>query len=169
MSRWTRFRDRIAKKILEWLGIEPDPEPAPPQPPAPETAPIDWRFGDFDGSHASVDPVNVIAGLHVSIKKLSYHFERGDLANWGVGRGDATAIAAAFYWDDVARKWIGGKFEWVDAGRLVRPLDNIYPGPDGKAYGGWRSDLFFAAPKRAYCIAKKDGTLRTNLIETTEP
>lgn len=171
MSKWTRFRDKLAKKIMELLGIKPDPEPQPPEPqpePTPEGTKIVWRYGGFRGENAAEDPVNVIRDLHIKGKRLTFGWERGDLSNWGVGKTDATAIAAAFFWSDEEQAWIGGKFEWVDFSRTTRDLANIYPGPDGKAYHGWRSDLFLAAPKRAFCIVKKDGSLRTNLIETTE-
>lgn len=122
-----------------------------------------WRYGGFNGSGAVEDPANVIRDLHIVGDRLSFGWSSGDLSNWGVGRTDATAIAAAFFWSDEERAWVGGKFEWVDFSRTTRHLGNL----DG--YGGWRKELFYAAKRRAFCIARKDGRARTNLLVTEEP
>lgn len=125
--------------------------------------PIVWRYGGIDASGSIVDPENEIADLRIQGGRLSYRFVKGNLSNWGVPPGSATAIACAFFWSPTENAWIGGKFEWVDSSRLSRDLGNL----DG--YGGWRRDLFFSAPERGFCIVSPDGRHRTNLITTKEP
>ena len=166
MSKWTRFRDKVAKKILELLGIKPQPEPAPSP-----TIAIDWRYGGFNGSGAVECPEAQIADLRIDARGMSYRWVKGGCEVFGATNVHDCdhALACAFWWDEAAQKWVGGKFDWISTSRTTRDWKNIYPGPDGKAYHGWEADKFFAAPKRAFCIVRKDGRLRTNLIETTEP
>jgi len=123
--------------------------------------PLVYRYGGFNGSHAVEDPNTQIKDLHMSRSGLRYKWAKGSLKNWGLADTEAHALACAFYWD--GKQWIGGKFDWISTSRTSRDFNNL----DG--YNGWKSEPFFAAPKRAFCIVSKDGKRRTNLLETKEP
>lgn len=122
-----------------------------------------WKFGSFDGSRALEDPATQIKDLHMTKSGMSYRWAKGDLGNWGLARSDAGALACAFYWDESAKAWIGGKFDWISTSRTTRDFKNL------EDYKGWSKGPFFAAPKRAFCIVAKNGRVRTNLLETKEP
>ncbi|MBR1609171.1 MAG: hypothetical protein IJ678_06095 [Kiritimatiellae bacterium] len=119
----------------------------------------DWCYGGFKGGAAVEDPAVQIADLRISASGMTYRFSKGDLSAWGIARTDADAIAAAFFWDDAAKKWRGGKFDWISTSRLSRDWENIRCG-----YGGWDAAAFFAAERHAFCIVSKDGRRRTNFI-----
>lgn len=130
-----------------------------------------YRFGGFNGGNAVETPDAQISSLRMSRNGLSYRWAKGGCEALGAtSAGDCDhTLACAFYWSDAEGAWIGGKFDWISTSRTTRDFKNIHPGPDGKAYRGWRSDLFFAAPRRAFCIVSKDGKKRTNLLVTEEP
>lgn len=130
---------------------------------APSSTPrIDWRFGGFDGSRAVEDPETQIKDLHITRSKLTYKWAKGSLKNWGLADTDAGAIACCFFWD--GKQWIGAKTDWISTSRTSRDFKNLNAG-----YNGWKPELYWAATKRAFCIASRDGKKRTNLIETEEP
>ncbi len=119
---------------------------------------IEWRYGGFDGSKAQEDPDTQISDLRIGSDGLSYKWAKGNLGNWGLARTDASAIAAAFWWD--GSRWIGGKFDWISTSRTTRDFKNIQEG-----YNGWNAQAFLNAKRRAFCIVSKDGKKRTNRIE----
>lgn len=121
-----------------------------------------WRYGGFDGSRAAEDPNTQIKDLHITKSKLTYKWAKGSLKNWGLADTDAGAIACCFFWD--GKQWIGAKTDWISTSRTSRDFKNLNEG-----YNGWKPELYWAAPKRAFCIASRDGKKRTNLLETTEP
>ena len=168
MSAWTRFRDKLTSRLLAWLGFSTSADPAtgdapaetPPAAPAarPVAGSLVFRFGGFRGEGAAEDPATQISDVRISRGGLSYRWTKGDLGNWGLSRENDGALACAFYWDGA--QWIGGKFDWISTSRTTRDFKNI----DG-GYNGWRADLFWAAPRRAFCIVSADGKKRTNLEE----
>lgn len=148
----------IAKLFRALLRSLLDKSASEPQAPA---ALLFWRFGGFDGARAVEDPAVRIADLRVSSGGLSYRWETPQgLSAWGLARGQADAIAAAFYWDDARGNWIGGKFDWISTSRTTRDFKNISAG-----YHGWDSQAFFAARKIAFCIVSRDGARRSNIVE----
>ncbi|MBR1608005.1 MAG: hypothetical protein IJ678_00140 [Kiritimatiellae bacterium] len=132
--------------------------PAAPASAAAAAPALAWNFGGFDGSRAVEDPATQIRGLSVSSSGMSYKWAAGSLKNWGLADTDASAIAAAFYWD--GSRWVGGKFDWISTSRTTRDWKNVRD-----RYNGWNPDAFFAASRHAFCIVSKDGKKRTNLIE----
>jgi hypothetical protein len=143
---------------------EPPPAPAPEEPaPAPAPA-LEWRYGGFDGSRAAEDPECRIADLRMGRAGLSFRWEKGGCERFGAhGRDDyGAALACAFYWDEGAGKWIGGKFDWISTSRSSRSFENVREG-----YNGWDAAAFFAAPRRAFCVCAANGRARSNLLETT--
>jgi len=129
---------------------------------APESGSLVFRYGGFDGSRAVEDPNTQIADLHMTRSKLTYKWAKGSLKNWGLADTDAGAIACCFFWD--GKQWIGAKTDWISTSRTSRDFNNLNGG-----YNGWKPELYWAAPKRAFCIVSRDGKKRTNLLETTEP
>lgn len=121
-----------------------------------------WKYGGFDGSRAAEDPNTQIKDLHITKSKLTYKWAKGSLKNWGLADTDAGAIACCFFWD--GKQWIGAKTDWISTSRTSRDFKNLNAG-----YNGWKPELYWAATKRAFCIASRDGKKRTNLIETEEP
>ena len=174
MSKWTRFRDRIAQKVLRWLGFEPpaapDPEPAPAEQPAEQSAGTEpgrqdserlvFRFGGFRGEGAAEDPATQIAEVRITKDRLSYRWARGGCENFGAkSREDSgAALACAFFWSEKDKAWIGGKFDWISTSRTTRDWENLNGG-----YHGWDAKAFWAAPRRAFCIVSANGRKRTNL------
>ena len=142
---------KLLARILAALGLAPTP-PAPPV--------LDFRFGGFDGSGAQEDSRVQIGFVKMGKDRMTYRFVAGDLSAWGLARTQADAIACAFYFDEKAGKWVGGKFDFISTSRLSRSFNNIRSG-----YRRWNADAFFAAKRRAFCICSKDGRNRTNLAE----
>ena len=80
-------------------------------------------------------------------------------ADWKRNDGEKgpMIVAAIFFWD--GKKWIGGKFDWIDESRTTRDFKNIYGD-----YNGWSADAFFGAKRHAFCVVSADGKWRSNLI-----
>ena len=129
----------------------------PPALPGEEAARIDWRYGGFDGSKAQVDERCSLSGLRVRESGMSVKWEAGIPGDWKRDK-DGLVVCAAFHWD--GRKWIGGKFDWIDESRTTRDWKNMRSG-----YNGWRAEPFFAAKRHAFCVVSADGKLRSNLVE----
>ena len=176
LKRVRRYFERQLDMLIEDIAPEVPqeapaaPEPEPPPAPAPEEpapagpAPaLEWRYGGFDGSRAVEDPECRIADLRMDRDGLSFRWEKGGCERFGAhGRDDyGAALACAFYWDEGAGKWIGGKFEWISTSRTSRSFGNVHEG-----YNGWDAAAFFAAPRRAFCVCAANGRARTNLLET---
>lgn len=172
-KEWARLLRRLGLAPTEQAQTPAEPpqkrEEAPDAATMPESPPppvetrgsgprMDWRFGGFDGSRAVEDDRVQIGSVKMGRDRMTYKFTRGDLSAWGLSREDAGAIAAAFYWD--GEKWVGGKFDWISTSRTSRDFKNIID-----HYNGWNPTAFFAAKRRAFCIASRDGKRRTNLAE----
>ena len=119
-----------------------------------------WRYGGFDGSKAAEDPACRISGLKVGSSSLSLKWETGVPASWAANKTEKgnLVVVAAFY--QSGGKWIGGKFDWIDASRSSRSLENIMDG-----YGGWDASAWRAAKKHALVVVSADGKKRSNLVE----
>ena len=119
-----------------------------------------FRFGGFQGGRAVEDPETQVGHVRMNGSGMTYKWMKGNLRNWGLADTDASAVACFFYWDENEQAWIGGKGDWISTSRTSRDFENIRGG-----YGGWNPDAFFSAKRRAFCIVRKDGKLRTNLAE----
>lgn len=146
-------------KFLAWFFNDPEYVPAEEEQARPK---IIWSFGGYNGSGAEEDPDVQIKNVRIAKDRISYKWDNGDLSKWGAtDPGDAgKALACAFFWSEANGGWIGGKFDWISTNRTTRDTKNI----DG-GYNGWDAARFWAAPKRAFCIARADGRKRTNLVE----
>ena len=120
---------------------------------------LKFAYGGFHGEHAVEDPEVQIGNFKMDSKKMTYHWTKNDMAKWGYPHTDAKALACAFFYDDAAKEWVGGKFDWISSSRLSRGWENIYSG-----YNGWNSEKFFVAKKHGFCIVSGNGRKRTNLI-----
>lgn len=122
----------------------------------------DWRYGGFNGSRAAEAPGCRIGSLRVTSTSLSYKWVSGGCETLGAkDRGDYShTIAAAFYFDEKAGRWVGGKFDWISTSRTSRTFENIVDG-----YGGWDAVEFFRATRHGFCIVSADGKHRSNFIE----
>ena len=119
-----------------------------------------FRYGGFHGENAVEDKETQIGNVRFTRDSVTHTWTKGDLSNWGLARGQADAVACAFFWSDEEQAWIGAKFEWTSTSRTKRSLENLNGG-----YGGWDAQKFHAAERKAYCIFSKDGRRRTNLAE----
>ena len=125
----------------------------------PEKLVFEFIYGGFNGNGAVEDPEVQIGNFKMDSKKMSYKWTKNDMAKWGYVHTDAKALACAFFYDEVSKKYLGGKWEWISSSRTSREWKNIYDG-----YNGWRADKFFAAKKHGFCIISSDGKKRTNFI-----
>lgn len=123
-----------------------------------------WRYGGFDGSKAVEDPRCRLSSPTITADSIRYKWESGAPSDWARNKTESgnLVIAAAFFWDEDAKKWVGGKFEWTDESRSYRDCQNIYEG-----YGGWEAAAWEYAKKRAFCVLSADGKFRSNLLEET--
>ncbi|MBR1608026.1 MAG: hypothetical protein IJ678_00245 [Kiritimatiellae bacterium] len=128
--------------------------------PSSPIAPILFKFGGVKADPAE-DARCRISGLKIGSTGLSFHWDGGIPAGWkrGATAKGPMVLACAFYWDERAGAWTGGKFDWIDESRTTRDFANIREG-----YGGWDAAAFFAAPRRAFCVASADGKYRSNLL-----
>ena len=133
---------------------------SPSSPSSPAAAPMDWRYGGFDGSKAKEDPRCRLALVSIGKVRIAYKWETGIPSDWTRGKTEKgmMVIAAAFYWDGA--RWVGGKMDWTDEARSFRDTDKIHGG-----YNGWQSAGWDGAARRAFCVASADGKFRSNLIE----
>lgn len=145
-------------------GVAPKGGAAPqqsadPAPAATADASLDFRHGGVRANPAE-DPRCRISGLKVGTDSLSFKWESGIPADWkrGSTAKGPMVLACAFY--DEGGTWVGGKFDWIDEARTTRDFKNIREG-----YNGWNAAAFFAAKKRAFCVASADGKFRSNIIE----
>ena len=185
MSRWTRFRDRLIQKVVDWLkeitgynepsvkpeDLEPVPEDKDPVEYAPndtnadeiiwEQAPFDkfhWDFGGFHGEKAQAVPGCEIDGLCVGYNAMRYRWRKGGCEMLGAaGPDDASCLCCLFVLNSGV--WRGGKFDWISTTRTTRSMNNIHGG-----YRGWSTDVFAHAEAYAFCIVSKNGRKRTNTI-----
>ena len=123
---------------------------------------LDFRFGGFNGVKAKEDPRCRLSSPKITADTIRYKWETKAPSDWARSKSEKgdLVIAAAFYWDDGAKKWVGGKFEWTDESRSSRSCQNIYEG-----YGGWEAAAWEYAKKRAFCVLSADGKYRSNLLE----
>jgi len=127
---------------------------------SPDAAPMDWRYGGFDGSKAKEDSRCRISLVSITKDRIAYKWQTGIPSDWTRGKTDKgmMVVACAFYWD--GSRWVGGKMDWADEARSSRDTDKIHGG-----YNGWKSEGWDSAARRAFCVASADGKHRSNLIE----
>lgn len=135
---------------------------APSSAPAAASAPLDFRFGEFKGGKAVEDPRCRLSSPKITADSIRYKWETKAPSDWARNKTESgnLVVAAAFFWDEDAKKWVGGKFEWTDESRSSRSCANIYEG-----YGGWEAAAWEYAKKRAFCVVSADGKYRSNLLE----
>jgi len=123
---------------------------------------LDFRFGGFMGDKAKEDSRCRIGSPRITKDKISWKWETKIPSDWKRGSTSKgpMVVAAAFYWDETAHKWVGGKFDWTDESRDTRSCKNIHDG-----YGGWDASAWRSAKRRAFCVVSADGRFRSNLIE----
>lgn len=130
--------------------------------PAPGETRLSWCWGGFNGSRAVEDSACRISSLKVGSSGLSLKWETGVPGDWAVSRSEdkGELVIVAFFIPEGKGGWKGGKFDWINAARSTRSLDNVLSG-----YGGWSASEFRAARKHALCVVSADGRKRSNLIE----
>ena len=130
---------------------------------------LNFAFGGVDGSGAESSGVK-IANLRTTGSPpdgyLSFDYV-SNLRAWGyTDNSDAPALACFF----VKRSdgtWVGGKMDWIGTSRTSRDFHNLYPGRDGKGYGGWTLSGVPNPCECAFLILTADGKRRSNVIATT--
>ena len=133
------------------------------KPKATDAAPaILWSYGRVDGSKAVESEEARIGSFRMSKNGMSYRWEKGGCEALGAkDRSDySRTLACAFYFDETANAWVGGKFDFVSTSRTTRSWNNVNDG-----YRGWKPEKFWAAKRHAFCILSVDGKKRTNLAE----
>lgn len=134
----------------------------PREEPEPVALQLDFRYGGFKAKNPQEDSRCRIGKLKIGGDSLSFKWESGIPSDWK--RGDTKKgpmiVACAFYFEEKSRKWVGGKFDWIDERRASRSLENIKGG-----YNGWNTGAWNAAKRRAFCVVSADGKWRSNLIE----
>lgn len=175
-SKLEKLIDRWLRKLFGRLPAEtaqpaPTPEPAPEPAPAPAPTPepannpddvdfalLDWRWGGFNGSGASLKDGCRIGGLKVSGNGLSYDWQAGGCELLGASSaGDADCLACLFC--RIGGQWQGGKFDWISTSRRTRSLENIHGG-----YNGWDPGAISKADAYAFVIVSRNGKARSNVI-----
>lgn len=116
-----------------------------------------WDFGGFHPATNCVREVVEIADLRMKRDGLSFKYVK-DLSAWGLGYGDAEALACLFVLDNYGN-WVGGKFDWISSSRDTRDFDNVYGG-----YGGWSLRNVPNPCTAAFVIVSADGKKRSNVI-----
>ena len=169
--------DKWLKRLLGKLPAEAPAEAAQPAAETPQTAPaetpqtqpatdadavpfdaLDFRWGGFNGSAATLKDGCRIASLKVSGNGLSYDWQSGGCEQLGASSaGDADCLACLFC--RIGGKWQGGKFDWISTSRRTRGFENIYGG-----YNGWDPDAIGKADAYAFVIVSRNGKARSNVI-----
>lgn len=178
MSLKSKIKTKLEKLIDKWLkrlfGKLPQqetPAETPQTAPAetPQTQPatdadavpfdaLDFRWGGFNGSAATLKDGCRIASLKVSGNGLSYDWQSGGCEKLGASSaGDADCLACLFC--RIGGKWQGGKFDWISTSRRTRGFENIYGG-----YNGWDPDAIGKADAYVFVIVSRNGKLRSNVI-----
>ena len=134
-----KFLKKLADLLAKFLGHNSSDAPPhdPGQTPTPTPTPGDavpfaslqWAFGGFDGSKATLSTPR-LSNASCNGKVLYYKWDVG-LAGWGLSHGDAGAVCAAFI--ERNGQWIGGKFDWVSTSRASRELKHM------ESYNNWPS------------------------------
>lgn len=119
-----------------------------------------WDFGGFHPATNCVREVVEIADLDMRRDGLSFKYVE-DLSAWGLGYGEAEALACLFVLDNDGI-WVGGKFDWISTSRQSRDFENIYSG-----YNGWDLSNVPKTTTAAFVIVSKDGKKRSNVITAT--
>lgn len=117
---------------------------------------LQWVYGGEKFGDAEKDGP-LISGLAMARDGLSFKYLR-DLSCWGLGYGDANALACLFVQDNDGN-WVGGKFEWISTSRTSRSFTNIFEG-----YNGWNLSNVPKTTTAAFVIVSKDGKKRSNVI-----
>ena len=178
MSLKSKIKTKLEKLIDKWLKrlLGKLPAEAPAEAPqqetpaeTPQTQPatdadavpfdaLDFRWGGFNGSAATLKDGCRIASLKVSGNGLSYDWQSGGCEQLGASSaGDADCLACLFC--RIGGKWQGGKFDWISTSRRTRGFENIYGG-----YNGWDPDAIGKADAYAFVIVSRNGKLRSNVI-----
>jgi len=123
---------------------------------------LDFRYGGFKAKNPQEVAGCQIGSLKVGSDKMTYKWVKGGCEALGAAdKSDySQTVACAFYFDEKAGKWVGGKFDWISTSRTSRGFENIKSG-----YGGWDAKAFFGAKRHGFCIVSKDGKKRSNFIE----
>lgn len=119
---------------------------------------LDWRWGGFNGSKASLSSAR-IRGLKVSSGSLSYSWERGSCSDLDAACTHDKPCCTCALFCRVDGKWVGGKFEHISSDRTSRGLTNVQ-----KGYGGWDPSALSRADAYAFVILDDKAKRRTNVI-----
>ena len=119
---------------------------------------LDWRWGGFNGSKASLSSAR-IKGLKVGSGSLSYSWERGSCSDLDAACTHDNPCCTCALFCLVGGKWVGGKFEHISTDRTSRGLKNVQEG-----YGGWDPSALSRAEKYAFVILDDGAKRRTNVI-----
>ena len=119
---------------------------------------LNWDYGGFNGSKASLSSKARIKNLKVSSSGMSYSWEAGGCEDLGAASRDhADCLACLFVL--VGGAWRGGKFDWISTSRQTRDFKNI----EG-SYNGWPKNSIGNADAYAFVIVGRDAKTRTNVI-----
>ena len=121
---------------------------------------LSWVYGGFNGSKAKEDSNVVISDFTLDKRGMKIKWVKG-MSAWGYDRSDPSGIACVFYYDQNAKKYLGGKFEYISTSRSIREWKNIKD-----KYHGWNYDKFINAKQFAFCVVSGDGKKRTNIVTT---
>lgn len=118
---------------------------------------LKWDFGGFRPATECLRSEVEISGLKIASNGLSFRYVH-DLSVWGLGYGEAEALACLFVCDNDGN-WVGGKFDWISSSRTKRSFENVYGG-----YGGWSLSRVPNPCPAAFVIVSRDGRKRSNVI-----
>lgn len=117
---------------------------------------LQWKFGGINGSHAAVSTPS-LANLKCNRNTLSYTWVVG-LEGWGLAKGDAGALCAAFV-EKEDGSWVGGKFDWVSTSHTAKGLENVLAGYDGWNLAGVPNPCMIC-----FVVIDANGKRRSNVI-----
>ena len=124
-------------------------------------AELNWMYGGFRAKGAVRDDNAVIANLSIHSNGMSYSWQAGGCEVLGAkDRSDPDQTLACLFCL-INGKWVGGKFDWISTSRVTRDFHNIATG-----YNGWDAAAIDKAEGFRFVIVSKDGSKRTNVIES---
>lgn len=117
-----------------------------------------WTKGGINASGAVKTTVS-IGGLRTTKNDLYYSWVGDTLSSWGIGYGNADAVAC-FFVQQRDGAWIGGKFDWISTSRTHRSIAEII-------HGWGLANLLNNPCPCAFVIVSRDFKKRSNVITST--
>jgi len=152
----TRAIVSILTAALLLAGCKPTIKPSGPD--AVPFSALNWTYGGFDGSRATLDAPR-ISNLRFHNRNLMAFNWDTDLRVWNLKHEFSEGALACLFVQRSDGKWVGGKFDWISSSRSSRDFNNIHG-----SYKGWNLAGIPNPCQAVYVVVKTDGKKRSNTI-----